>query len=542
MRRGVVGLAFLCIVVLFTGLSSVGYLDVREARDQAVARELIERHEVFTPVLGGRTLLDKPVLGYGIDALCALASDGAPWVPRAARGLCVVALAFLTGWTAARRFGFRTGMLSAAVFVTCAGPVLAARTDGTQVMASVLGWVACAAFAGPVLTGSGRSAALLIGWAALGFTFVIAGPLPALWPLAGVLLYLVLGRGGTFRALQPVAGATLALAIALPWYAAAFERHGRALASAAAFFPYAANPRGSWLRGPVEAIVSLIAAGFPWSAMLPGATLHAGAWWRSRRPPESGSAPPDPTFVVAAVEEQLRSAAASYLIIAWLIAALLPLLFYPHPPATAALPALPALAILCGRVLDHLFEDPRRVAAIINGAARVLAPVGAVAAVFGTLASTRLPDAAPALRLLAAVTLVTSCAPLLAGFIRRPRIAAVLFAAPVVFGVPIVTLRVLPALEPYLNTRAVSARVEHDAPPGAALVIFEPPPPSLRIDAVHNFVREPIDRGAILRWRTADGAAWIAYRPIRERNLIAALGNAPEVLVRTPALVLARVR
>jgi len=73
-------------------------------------------------------------------------------------------------------------------------------------------------------------------------------------------------------------------------------------------------------------------------------------------------------------------------------------------------------------------------------------------------------------------------------------------------------------------------------------VIFEPPPPSLRIDAVHNFVREPIDRGAILRWRTADGAAWIAYRPIRERNLIAALGNAPEVLVRTPALVLARVR
>src|SRR5262245_874639 len=66
MRRGVLGLAFLALIVLFTGLSSVGYLDVREARDQAVARELIARHEVFTPVLGGRALLDKPTLGYGI--------------------------------------------------------------------------------------------------------------------------------------------------------------------------------------------------------------------------------------------------------------------------------------------------------------------------------------------------------------------------------------------------------------------------------------------------------------------------------------------
>jgi len=55
-------------------------------------------------------------------------------------------------------------------------------------------------------------------------------------------------------------------------------------------------------------------------------------------------------------------------------------------------------------------------------------------------------------------------------------------------------------------------------------------------------VREPINRDAILRWRTTDGAAWIAYRPLREPHLIAALGTAPEVLVRTPALILARVR
>jgi len=543
MRRGLVGLAVLVLLVLFTGLGSVGYFDVREARDQAVARELIDRREPFTPVLGGAPLLDKPTLGYAIDLACALTTDGDPRTPRTVKALGIVALAFVTGWLAARRFGTRTGLLSAGVFLTCVGPVVAARYDGTQVMAGLLGWIACAAFAGPVLTGSGRARVLLVGWAALGFALVIAGPLPALWPVAGVLLFLVLGRGGTFAALQPVAGITLALAIALPWYAASFERHGRDLVVAMFAFPYAANPRGSWLRAPIDAFVSLIAAGFPWSAMLPFATLHARAWWRSRRPADGAAAgASDPSFVVTVVEEQVQDESASHLVIAWLIAAFVPLLFYPHPPLSAALPALPALAILCGRVLDHLFEVPRRVAVIVNGAARVLAPIGAAAALFITLVANQLPDGGHPLPLLAAVLLVTSCAPALAGFIRRPRIAALLFAAPLLLGAPITTVLVLPALEAYFNARAVVARLEQEAPRGASLVVIEPPPPSLRIDLDHNLVRTPLDREAILEWRAADGAAYFAYRPVRERSVIAALGTTPEVLVRTAVLVLARVR
>jgi hypothetical protein len=229
-------------------------------------------------------------------------------------------------------------------------------------------------------------------------------------------------------------------------------------------------------------------------------------------------------------------------VIAWLIAAFIPLLFYPHPPLSAALPALPALAILCGRVLDHLFEVPRRVAVIVNGAARVLAPIGAAAALFITLVANQLPNGGHPLPLLAAVLLVTSCAPALAGFIRRPRIAALLFAAPLLLGAPITTLLVLPALEGYFNSRAVLERLEQDAPRGASLVVIEPPPPSLRIGLSHNLVRTPLNREAILEWRAADGAAYFVYRPVRERNVIAALGSTPEVLVRTAVLVLVRVR
>jgi hypothetical protein len=84
----------------------------------------------------------------------------------------------------------------------------------------------------------------------------------------------------------------------------------------------------------------------------------------------------------------------------------------------------------------------------------------------------------------------------------------------------------------------VVTRLEQNAPPGASLVVIEPPPPSLRIGLNHNLVRTPLERAAILEWRAGDGAAYFAYRPVRERNVIAALGTTPEVLVRTAVLVL----
>src|SRR2546426_330214 len=103
MRFAPLALAILCAAVLFTGLSQIGFVDEREARDAEVARA------------------------------CA-----------------ALGLVLLTASIGARHFGMRAGWCAAAVLATMLGLPLAARMDGAQVLASLLGWVGCAGFADAV--------------------------------------------------------------------------------------------------------------------------------------------------------------------------------------------------------------------------------------------------------------------------------------------------------------------------------------------------------------------------------------------------------
>jgi len=48
--------------VLSVPLASLDQVDVREARDTEVARELIRNREVLTPLLGTEKLMEKPVI------------------------------------------------------------------------------------------------------------------------------------------------------------------------------------------------------------------------------------------------------------------------------------------------------------------------------------------------------------------------------------------------------------------------------------------------------------------------------------------------
>ncbi|HET7224789.1 MAG TPA: hypothetical protein VFK69_03655, partial [Candidatus Eisenbacteria bacterium] len=75
MRFAPLALAVILGLVLFTGLSDTGLLDVREARDAAVARELIERREVLTPLYAGDPLWEKPTPAYALEVLARFAGS-----------------------------------------------------------------------------------------------------------------------------------------------------------------------------------------------------------------------------------------------------------------------------------------------------------------------------------------------------------------------------------------------------------------------------------------------------------------------------------
>ena len=545
MRFAPLVLAALCVLVLFTGLDRVGVLDTREARDAAVARELIARQEVFTPVLAGEPLYEKPVVAYAPEALAQALGPDAPRRARQMRGLIAVALLLVTATAGARHFGPRAGVFAAGVLLTGVALPLAARSDGTQLLGTLLAWVGCEGLADVVFgRAQGRDLRLVVTYGALAAALVCAGPLPALWPLGGLALYLALARDREhLRRARLPAGLLVMLGMALPWYGAMAERHGAAFLAHAPFFPYAAEPRGPWYAGPLLALSFLVVGCFPWSVLLPGAALHAATWWRARGRALLSIGPGGPDVLAGApLERERREEGAAHFFIACLLASLVPVALYPAPPLTAVLPALPAAALLCGRLLDHLFEDAARVERPVAQATRMLAFAGSAAALLVNLLAARVREAAPELRLLATALFVTSWLPFLAGFMKRPRLAALLLALPVAAGAPVVSLRVLPAMEDWLNARSVAQAMEAVAPPRAPLVLPDAPPASLRYYLRRDLiVASPVP--AMLREaRAADGLAYLAFRPIREREVAAAQVHPLEILLRTPGLVLARVR
>jgi 4-amino-4-deoxy-L-arabinose transferase-like glycosyltransferase len=413
------------------------------------------------------------------------------------------------------------------------GLPLAARADGSQVYASLLTWLGLGRML-DVLTGRTRSpaAALAMGWIALGAAAITGGLLPALWPLAGFALYFALARHHAgWKVLDPAAGLLIVAGICLPWYGVMLAIHGLPFLAHVPWFPYGSGVRGAWYTGPALALSFSVVTSFPWTPLLAAALADAAL--RLRR----SATRPVPAL-------PLDTEHAEHLLLAMVLAGSLPVAFYPGPPLTAALPALPAIALLVGRFVDRVLHGAGDARALTQ-ATRLLAVIGTTFALVGAALSTRIPAAAPSLRLLAAVVFLASWAPLLADLRGMRRLAVSLFALPAALGAPVLHLRVLPALEPWLNARAVAEAMENVSPPLAPLVVFEPPPPSLRQALARNFIaRSRVDAGdadVVAR----DGFVYAAYAPANERLALAALAPLhapPQELARTPVLVLVRVR
>ncbi len=535
-------LLVLLALTLFPGLAAVDALDEREARDLLTAHESTFHREWLTTLYGREPFFEKPLPGYATDVIVhqaarrwpALATTerGELALSRALRALLAAALAFAVASAGARIFGARTGWLAGCALASMAGLPIAARADGAQVYATLLAWLGIAAWL-DVLTGRARQAGLsaAMGWLAFGATAAVGGPLPAIWPLAGFAVYFALARHpGGWRRLDPVGGVLLMLGASVPWYAIEGAIHGSEFLQHVAWFPYASGTRGAWYAAPPLALSFAVVASFPWTPLF--ATALADAAVRLRRTAR------------AAVPEKLDPEHVEHLLLTLALAAAAAIALYPGPPLTSALPVLPAVALLVGRFADRVLDGPADGRALTH-AARWLALIGSLFAGAGMLLSVRLPDATESLRLLSIAVLLGSWAPLLADLRGARRLAVGLFALPAALGAPVLHTRVLPALEPWLNARGVVERMLEVSPPEAPLVVWEPPPPSLRRSLQRNFLRLPQAGPGARLAIASDGYVYAAWRPAREaaaREAIAAVGGEPDVLARTPVLVLVRFR
>lgn len=531
-------LAGLLVLTLLPGLAAIEATDWREARDAQVTRESTAGKEWITPLYGREAFFEKPLTGYSHEVIAQRLmrrlvhgdtehqTDVA--TSRAVRAAIAAVLALLVGVVGTRAFGARAGWLAGCAMASTVGLPLAARADGGQLLATLSAWLGIASLLS-VMQGRSKHPGLARfgAWFAFGAAALTGGPLSALWPLAGFALYFRLTRAANpWRDVRPLTGLLVVLGLMLPWYGVMTALYPDTFLAHAAWFPYAMEKRGSWLSGPLSALSYTLILGFPWTPLL-GASLRDSISRLRKRRVEGERDLRDPSH-------------ASGLLLALLLAAGIPVALYPGPPLTAALPALPALALLCGRFLDRVLDGDME-KEHLSVATQFTAMLGTLLALLAVTLASRLSEAAHGLQLLGAVMLLASWAPFLADFMGRRKVAASLFALPVALGAPIVLTQVLPPLEPWLNTRKVAEAMQSDAPANAPLALLEPELPSLRLLLPRHLVQVADVDSSLRALVSGDGRAYIAFRPAREREVLLALPPGAEVLVRTPTLVLARI-
>ncbi|MGC2821589.1 MAG: glycosyltransferase family 39 protein [Candidatus Sulfotelmatobacter sp.] len=216
-------LAGFCAFLFFYGLGQFGLIGADEPRYAQVAREMLERRDFVTPVLGGQPWLEKPPLYYW-QAMAAYrtvgVSDWAARLPSAFDAtLLVLAVYFFL-----RRFRRGSEVDGALIVASCAGITGYAR-------AASMDMALAAAFSVGMLcwwawheTGKRVFLAAFFGFMALGT--LAKGPVAPF--LACVVIIVYVSAVGEPRAVLKtiwLPGILLFCVIALPWYFAVQARN-----------------------------------------------------------------------------------------------------------------------------------------------------------------------------------------------------------------------------------------------------------------------------------------------------------------------------
>jgi 4-amino-4-deoxy-L-arabinose transferase-like glycosyltransferase len=216
-------LAGFCAFLFFYGLGQFGLIGADEPRYAQVAREMLERHDLVTPVLGGQPWLEKPPLYYW-QAMAAYkifgVSDWAARLPSAVDAtLLVLAVYFFL-----RRFRRGCEVDGALIAASCAGIIGYARAASMDMALAAAFGVGMLCWWAWRETGKRAYLAAFYGFMALGT--LAKGPVAPFLACVVIVVYAF-----TVRDLRVVfktiwlPGILLFCVIALPWYFAVQARN-----------------------------------------------------------------------------------------------------------------------------------------------------------------------------------------------------------------------------------------------------------------------------------------------------------------------------
>ncbi|HXP41569.1 MAG TPA: glycosyltransferase family 39 protein [Candidatus Acidoferrales bacterium] len=443
-------LAGFCAFLFFYGLGQFGLIGADEPRYAQVAREMLQRHDWITPVLGGRPWLEKPPLYYwqAIVAYRILGvSDWAARLPSAIDATFLV----LAVYFFLRRFqpGFE---LDGALMAASSGGIMGFARAASMDMALA------AAFTMALLswwtwhdTGKRMYLASFYGLLALGTL--------AKGPVAPFLAFLVIASyAAAVRELRLLLktfwlpGIILFCVVALPWYFAVQARNPeffREFIVEHNLGRFSKNlyhhTEPFWFYLPVTALALL-----PWTVFAIAGFARSLRKWRASRT-ANGASQGDPEY-------RLRIFSTCWLVV--------PVIFFSISQSKLAgyiLPAIPAGALLLADYLRHRLEQnhARAVAPwlIILHALLAAAPIVPALLIAYLITQHRLPGGQPTLVALAVAFLLCAGIALTLGRKNGLRMLRFVTLIPVVLTVGAVMKLGSQALDATLSARPLAAEL-----------------------------------------------------------------------------------
>ena len=342
-------MAGFCAFLFFYGMGQFGLIGADEPRYAQVAREMLERHDWITPVLGGHAWLEKPPLYYW-QAMLAYSvlgvSDVAARVPAAIDATLLVIAVYLFF----RRFRCGVEVDAALITASCAGMIgyaHAASMDMALAATFSIGMLVWWAW-----REGGNRIYLALFYLCMALGMLAKGPVAPF--LAAIVIVLFAVATQELRLIARtlwVPGILLFCAVALPWYAAVQMRnpqffrefilqHNLARFSSDLYH----HRQPFWYYLPVTAVALV-----PWTVFVLAAFVQSvRVWWTEvwRAGTKSGSADPD-------FELQFSVFACCWLVV--------PLLFFSISQSKLPgyiLPCVPAGAVLLADYLRrHLAQE-----------------------------------------------------------------------------------------------------------------------------------------------------------------------------------------
>src|SRR5271156_400483 len=379
-------LAGFCAFLFFYGLGQFGLIGADDPRSAQVAREMLQRHDWITPVLGGQPWLEKPPLYYWQAMLAYSVFGVSDWAARLP-GAIDATFMVLAVYFFLRRFRSEFELDGALITASCAGIIGYARAASTDMALAaaftiaMLGWWAWRE--------SGEK-----NYLAAFYIFMALGAL-AKGPVAPFLAFVVIVFSAVaihesqliLRTLW-LPGIFLFCAIALPWYIAVQMRNPEFFREFIVEHNLGRFSRNLyhhtepfWYYLPVVLIALL-----PWTVFAIAAFIHSiRTWWTDRAS-------------IAAPRDSLKN---HFGIFArcWLVA---PVVFFSVSQSKLPgyiLPALPAGALLLAEYLGHHLQSEKPAAAwlVILHALGAVAPITPALLIAYLVIQHRLPGGRPML-------------------------------------------------------------------------------------------------------------------------------------------------